>query len=353
MTVIAGQFIQQANGIKVVDAGDWIDTEPPELDQVIVDMLDAGDKMAVLASPKQRKSWFVLQLSVALAAGGHSRFLNWDLNRPRRVLYVQFEIREHHCHRRMRRICWAMGIRKSDLNGRLKIISARGLGLSGADGLEQIRHAVEAFKPEVIVLDPIYKLVEGAENAAEDLKELLAAFDQLAEKTGAALIYVHHDCKGNPGDRDIRDRGAGSNVLSRDYDVCVTLTPHSTAKGVTVVETLLRNYEDQDPFSMSWQYSENGGGCFILADGVAPDKKTSSCKRTPPPIESYLPIAKSIISNGEMAIGVFKALLKEKSGLSDNRMRDFMSWATESNPPRLLTRSERGRGKNNKWVCLP
>ena len=80
----------------------------------------------------------------------------------------------------------------------------------------------------------------------------MSAFDELAEQTGAAIIYVHHDTKGSPGDKDIRDRGAGSNVLGRDYDACVTLTAHASDPDATVVEVLLRNFPPQDPFTIAW-----------------------------------------------------------------------------------------------------
>jgi RecA-family ATPase len=100
-------------------------------------------------------------------------------------------------------------------------------------------------KPEVIFFDPLYKLNEGVENAAEDMRTILAAFDMVAEETGAAIVYVHHDTKGNPGDRDIRDRGAGSNVLGRDYDACMTLTSHAQEDEAIVVDVLLRNYKPQ------------------------------------------------------------------------------------------------------------
>ena len=70
--------------------------------------MDAGDKLAVLASSKLRKSFFFLQLALAMAAG--REFLGWRIPRPRRVVYVQFEVREHHTHRRLRNIARAMGI---------------------------------------------------------------------------------------------------------------------------------------------------------------------------------------------------------------------------------------------------
>jgi hypothetical protein len=350
MTASIASFVQQTIGIEVINADVWLTTEPPAPDQVLENTMDAGDKMAVLASSKLRKSFFFQQMALSLAAGRD--FLKWHIGRPRRVLYVQFEIRAHHSHRRTRSLARAMGITPEDLGGRLLIVPARGLGLVGAEGLESIREAAGDFKPEVIMLDPLYKLAQGVENAAEDFKVLLNAFDRLAEQTGAAIIYVHHDTKGAPGDKDIRDRGAGSNVLGRDYDACVTLTTHATEPEATVVEVLLRNYPPQEPFTIVWDCAE-GGYCFNMADDLTPEKKTSKTRPKPPPLESYLPAAEAILSGkNELEISIFKAKFQEKTGLGDNKTKHFLNWATNGRNPQMVTREERGFKLHKKWISM-
>jgi hypothetical protein len=67
----------QPSGLRVINADDWLTTEPPKPDQVLEDMLDAGDKMVLIASSKQRKSFFFQQLALSLAAG-HD-FLGWHV----------------------------------------------------------------------------------------------------------------------------------------------------------------------------------------------------------------------------------------------------------------------------------
>ena len=354
------EFIKQANEcvaptiIQLVNASKWLDTNPPEADQILENVVDAGDKLVIIAPSKMRKSFFTAQLALALTA--HSKFLGWRVPKQRRVLYIQFEIREHHCHKRIKNLARAMDIGSADLGDRLMVVSARGLGLTGAEGLERIKQAAEKFRPEVIILDPIYKLAVGVENAAEDFKILLNAFDVLAEETGAAIFYVHHDTKGAAGDKDIRDRGAGSNVLGRDYDACVTLTQHATEPEAIVVDMLLRNYAPQEPFTIVWeQQQDTGGYCFRMADDLMADKRTSKTKPPAPPISSYLPAAKTILSTrGKVDIGYFKALFKEETHLSDHRIRDFLTWAINQEHPPILTMEERpGRGRGiKKWVWV-
>lgn len=340
-----------SNEIKIINASDWLKQELPEPDQVIEGIFEQGDKVAIISSSKSRKSFFLLQASLCLSTSRN--FLKWHIPKPRRILYCQFEIKEHHLQRRLIRMCHALGIVYNDLADRFIIINGRGKDISGERGINKIWEKVKDFMPEVIAFDPLYKLMEGVENAAEDGKKILNAFDKLVEKSGAAVLYVHHDAKGSPGDRDIRDRGAGSNVIARDYDACITLTAHATDPDSEVVETLLRNYRAQEPFTIQWSEDEETGGYrFELRQDIIPEKKTSKSKNDQLDFSIYLPVAESILSGGDYEIKIFKERFKEKSGLGDHRLRNFIEWATKGDKPHLTTREERGKGIHKKWISI-
>ncbi len=288
-------------------------------------------------------------LCLCLAAG--RAFLGIVVPKPRRVLLCQFEIRDHHFHRRVKRMARALGIDAHHIGDRLQVVNARGLGITGPEGIERIQTLAMEFKPELIGLDPLYKLSSGIENAAEDTKVLMNSFDVLAESSGAAIAYVHHDTKGSPGDKDIRDRGAGSNVLGRDYDACITLTPHSQDPDSSVLELLLRNYRPIDPFTISWASDdENGGYRFEMAPELFPEKKTSKTKSQAISFDAYLPSAFSILGSDEMEFALFRETFKKQTGLSDNRIRNFLAWATRDDNQYLSTREERGRGFFKKMI---
>jgi hypothetical protein len=332
-----------------VNVADWLESEADEPDQIITDTFDVGDKVALIASSKLRKTFFLLMFLLCLAAG--RSFLSWRIPKPRRILHIQFEIQDHHYHRRVKRMAQALGITSKDLGDRFHVLNARGLGLSGPAGIEKIGLIAVAIKPDIISFDPLYKVATGAENAAEDLKGILNSFDELAKETRAAILYVHHDTKGNSGDKDVRDRGAGSNVLGRDYDAAITLTPHAQEPDTAVVETLLRNYRPQEPFTIQWiEDEETGGYRFAERPDILPEKKTSLTRPQAPALSEYLPAAISILNAEEMEIAPFKELFKRQTGLGDTRIKNFMSWATTGGNPYLTTREERGIGIHRKWV---
>lgn len=335
--------------ITSVDAASWLNEVLPDVDPILEETFDAGDKVAVIGSSKRKKSFFIQQMALCLASG--RPFLSWTPKQPRRVYFAQFEVQEKHFQTRLKYLCRGLGFSPADLGDRFRILNARGLGLSGPDGLERIKPDILNFKPEVIVLDPLYKISSGVENTAEDTKIILAAFDSLAEETGAAVLYTHHDAKGIAGDRDIRDRGAGSNVIGRDYDACLTLDAHATNEGATVVEILLRNYRPQDAFSIVWT-EENNGYCFQTDETIVPEKRTSRTKKPPFAAPDYIPQAEKILKDGRLEVRTFKQKFKTLTGLSDAHIRDFMSWATAGGNPLIETEEPRGRGKHEKWVFL-
>lgn len=267
--------------LSVVRAADWLDELPPDPNPVLEGLFDSGDKVALIASSKMRKSFFALQLALCLAAGRD--FLGWKVPQKRKVLLFQFEIKDEHFWRRVYRVANALGIRKEEIAETLKIINARGKSVSPSDILQ----LTEQEGAEMVILDPLYKLVDGDENSAQDMKPILYAFDRVTRETGAALMYVHHDAKGVAGDRNIRDRGAGSGVLARDYDACITLTAHRDTENAVVCKTLVRNYAPRTDFCADIREC-----VFALSDLPAIAESTRSARKKDRPVVTDEDIAR-------------------------------------------------------------
>lgn len=239
---LAGRFVGLAG--RLVGADTLLSTPVPPADPMLEGVFDLGDKVALLGSSKSRKSFYFIQLALCLATGRD--FLGLRVPHRRRVLFVNLELKDAHFHRRLVRMARGLGILASELHGQFFVFNARGLAMRTGEMLGLLHGMCSGNRTEIVFLDPLYKLAEGDENSAKDMKPVLAGFDRLATETGAAVAYSHHDAKGSPGDRDIRDRGAGSNVIGRDYDAAVTLTPHRFEVGAVVVEFLCRNYKSPD-----------------------------------------------------------------------------------------------------------
>jgi len=311
--VAAEELLEQIKEVSfdlgIINAADWLDQEPPEPDQIFEDLFDAGDKVAIIGSSKLRKSFFGMQMALSLAVGRD--FLKLECSRPRRVLIVQMEIKKEHFHRRIIRIAKYLFITSQEIAGNLFIINGRGMDLTVA----HIKTAAKKIGAEFILIDPLYKLVDGDENSAHDMKPILRGFDEIAEATGAAVAYIHHDPKGRPGDRDIRDRGAGSSVLGRDYDACITLTRHRDDEQAAVVETLLRNYKPRKPFVAEWNVDHFQPSTLPVVTQTSGNAAASAKS-----VDEYIEEAKSLLDK-PMYCQEFDNLLRDRVGLSVQKAR--------------------------------
>ncbi len=74
------------------------------------------------------------------------------------------------------------------------------------------------FALDVILVDPIYKVLMGDENNASDMGAFCNEFDKIANLLHCSVIYCHHHSKGAQGFKRAMDRASGSGVFARDPD---------------------------------------------------------------------------------------------------------------------------------------
>lgn len=245
-----------------VDVTLWHDADLPPPDPVLIDAFDLGTKALVVGPSKARKSFFLLQLLLSIAAGKDS-FLSWNIKQARRVLFLNLEIPAAHFQRRVRRMMRSMNIEPGDLGGRFHLINARGMEPNDQTD-KQITESCHDHGAEIVCVDPVYKLLTGDESKQEHVKPLLRLFDQIANESGATVLYSHHGTKGIAGDRQTIDRAAGSGVLARDFDWMASLAHHQTHRetGLMVCEQIARSYAPKDAFSIRW----HDEGLFVVDD---------------------------------------------------------------------------------------
>ena len=75
-----------------------------------------------------------------------------------------------------------------------------------------------------VIIDPIYKVITGDENSADQMAHFANQFDKICTELGTAVIYCHHHSKGYQGQKRSMDRASGSGVFARDPDALLDLT---------------------------------------------------------------------------------------------------------------------------------
>lgn len=197
---------------------EWNDL--PELaPELIEGVLREGHKMLIAGPSKAGKSFDLIELAIAIAEGG--RWHGFKC-RQGRVLYINLELDRASCLHRFKDVYSALGIRGRGISN-IVIWNLRGRSIP-MDKLSPklIRRAKDKGYKAVIV-DPIYKVITGDENSADQMARFCNQFDKVCTELKAATIYCHHHSKGAQGGKRSMDRASGSGVFARDPDAMIDM----------------------------------------------------------------------------------------------------------------------------------
>ena len=196
------------------------DEMPPLAPALIGGVLRQGHKMLLAGPSKAGKSFALIELTIAIAEG--KSWLGFDCAQGR-VLYVNLELDRASCLHRFRDVYSCLGWKPEHL-GNIDIWNLRGKSVP-MDRLtpKLIRRAIKKDYIAVII-DPIYKVITGDENSADQMANFCNQFDKVCTELGCATIYCHHHSKGAQGGKRSMDRASGSGVFARDPDAMLDMT---------------------------------------------------------------------------------------------------------------------------------
>ena len=192
----------------------------PELAPPLIDgVLRQGHKMLIAGPSKAGKSFALIGMCVSIAEG--LPWFGWECAQGR-VLYVNLELDRASCLHRFKDVYQAMGASPNNL-ANIDIWNLRGKS-KPMDELAPslIRRALKT-RPIAVIIDPIYKVITGDENSADQMAQFCNNFDKVADSLGCAVIYCHHHSKGSQGQKRSMDRASGSGVFARDPDALLDM----------------------------------------------------------------------------------------------------------------------------------
>ena len=234
-----------------------ISKNPPQLAPVLIEgVLRQGHKMIISAPSKAGKSFALVELALAIAGG-----YVWMGSKctQGRVLYINMEIDDPSFYYRVKVVKDEMEKLVENHIENIDVWGLRGFSMP----LSQLAPMViEQAKQNysAIIIDPLYKVMDGDENSNSDVSKMVAQFDRIARETGAAVIYAHHFAKGIGGDRSAIDRGAGAGTFARDPDAILTMVqldiadPADPRRSAWRMEYVLREFPVKEPVSFWWTY---------------------------------------------------------------------------------------------------
>ena len=192
----------------------------PELAPPLIDgVLRQGHKMLIAGPSKAGKSYALIELCCAIAEG--KKWLEWNCTQGK-GMYVNLELDRASCLHRFKDVYTALGIAPDNLSN-IDIWNLRGRSVPMDKLAPKLIRRASKKNYIAIIIDPIYKVITGDENSADQMAHFCNQFDKVCTELGCAVIYCHHHSKGAQGGKRSMDRASGSGVFARDPDALIDL----------------------------------------------------------------------------------------------------------------------------------
>ncbi|XUX01191.1 MAG: AAA family ATPase [Dehalogenimonas sp.] len=192
----------------------FINLELPEVPFYIDGWLPRPGRLEIYAPAKTGKTFLALQLARCLGSG--EDFLGIKTHKAR-VLYLQFELGLAALQQRM------ISTGKDYEN--VWVGTTFSMSLDTDEGRKELLDAMEAVEPEVLILDPLYKIMNGDENSVQDVKVITNFLDAVMANYNCAVVFIHHSGK------DSSKGGRGSSLLEGWPDSVVE-AKHGPVRGI-------------------------------------------------------------------------------------------------------------------------
>ena len=204
--------------------------EPEELDALwdnmpdlapplIEGILREGHKMLIAGPSKAGKSFALIQLCISIAEG--KPWFGFDCTQGK-VLYVNLELDRASCLHRFKDVYEALEQSPTNI-GNISIWNLRGKSLPMDQLAPKLIRRAQKRNYKAIIIDPIYKVITGDENSADQMANFCNQFDKVCTELKCAIIYCHHHSKGSQTGKRSMDRASGSGVFARDPDALLDL----------------------------------------------------------------------------------------------------------------------------------
>lgn len=199
-------------------ANEW-DNLPKLSPPLINGVLRQGHKMLLAGPSKAGKSFALIELCISIAEG--TKWMGFDCTQGK-ILYVNLELDRASCLHRFKDVYDALKIPPNTLHN-IDIWNLRGKSVPMDKLAPKLIRRASKKNYIAIIIDPIYKVITGDENSADQMAHFCNQFDKVCTELGCGVIYCHHHSKGSQGSKRSMDRASGSGVFARDPDAMLDL----------------------------------------------------------------------------------------------------------------------------------
>ena len=213
------ESIGETTDFVLEDVGSLILNPPPLSPEIIHGLLRKGHKFLLSGASKSGKSYALIELAIAFSQG--TEWFGFKCEKAK-VCYINLEIDRPSAIDRFAIITDALKIERRIINN-IKLINLRGKAKPLNELVPELVKDLRDSQIDVIIIDPIYKVITGDENNATEMAQFCNQFDILCDKLHTTVIYAHHHSKGTQGGKSAQDRASGSGVFARDPDAIMDI----------------------------------------------------------------------------------------------------------------------------------
>jgi RecA-family ATPase len=241
-------------------------------------VLPKSGKGMIVSAAKSGKSWLTLQAAKDIAYGANLFGHPLLTTEPARILLIEAEVGENPLHERIQKVYndsdW------ENIGDYLWTVSRDPeIKIDTGTGVRKLEQYISESQPNIIILDPVSRLMEGDDSSNPEVKKVFEHIDYLIEKyhhLGLSVLLTHHQGKSleEPKDKSVylnpyRSRGASMWVDAPDMIMSFyrgdNLYPGWSARA----RFTLRHGEDMPDFSMKINHYRCGAK-WVSDDSPSP-----------------------------------------------------------------------------------
>jgi hypothetical protein len=174
---------------KIYTAVDALEDQPP-IDWVVEGLISSGSVSLMFGEGGTKKTYTCLDMGVCVALNKA-----W-LERTVKQSKVLFVDEESGPRRFARRYTEVLNGHDGNENTDLSYVSLSQLNLRNPDDVVALKALVRQTGAQMVFIDALADIMPGAdENSVKDVQPIFLAIREIAEETGAAVIFIHHSNK--------------------------------------------------------------------------------------------------------------------------------------------------------------
>lgn len=216
--------------------------------QWLIDGFIPSDGITLISGQQKRarKTYFAMSAGIAITTGIHDAFRVKDVG-P--VLGVFEEGRDAPTASRFEQLCNAHSVA---IPNNFHIAWRPRLKLNNPKHARELVNAVKRIQPKAVILDPLYRMVDGDENSQEDINAVVNTIFEVRALGPVVILLAHLDkARGETASKDIDQQIRGSSLIANMYDTHIALRKYKPRQ--KHIDVIVRDREGPEcEYMLKW-----------------------------------------------------------------------------------------------------